>query len=92
MLFPRKLSLEEATWEEPSTNLVFLPAGVKLSLGHSAEILSSIQLKKLFEKLREKYDYVVVDLPPLGADCGRPCDNTSSRFICFHYRVGSHKN
>jgi succinoglycan biosynthesis transport protein ExoP len=61
-----KVSLEEATWEDPSTNLAFLPAVVKLRLPHSAEILSSIQLKKLFERLRENYDYIVVDLPPLA--------------------------
>jgi succinoglycan biosynthesis transport protein ExoP len=61
-----KVSLEEATWEDPSTNLAFLPAGVKFRLAHSAEILSSVQIKNLFDKLREKYDYVVVDLPPLA--------------------------
>ena len=61
-----KLSLEEATWDDPSTNLAFLPAVVKFRVPHSAEILSSMQLKNLFERLRENYDYIVVDLPPLA--------------------------
>ena len=61
-----KVSLEEAIWEDPSTNLAFLPVVVKFRLAHSTEILGSIQMKKLFEKLRESYDYVVVDLPPLA--------------------------
>jgi polysaccharide biosynthesis transport protein len=61
-----KVSLEKATWEDPSTNLSFLPVVVKFRVAHSNEILSSIATKKLFEKLRESYDYVVVDLPPLA--------------------------
>ena len=61
-----KVSLEEAIWEDPSTNLAFLPGVVKFRLAHSTEILSSVPIKKLFEKLRKSYDYVVVDLPPLA--------------------------
>ena len=61
-----KAELEEAILHEPSTNLVFLPGVVKHRLVHSIEILTSTPLKKLFEKLRERYDYVVVDLPPLA--------------------------
>lgn len=61
-----KVSLEEAVWQDPSTNLVFLPAVVKFRPAHSTEILNSVAMKKLFEKLRQSYDYVVVDLPPLA--------------------------
>jgi succinoglycan biosynthesis transport protein ExoP len=61
-----KVSLEEAIWEDPSTNLGFLPVIVKFRLAHSTEILSSVPIKKLFAKLRESYDYVVVDLPPIA--------------------------
>jgi succinoglycan biosynthesis transport protein ExoP len=61
-----KVSLEKAIWEDPSTNLSFLPVVVKFRVAHSNEILSSIATKKLFEKLRKSYDYVVVDLPPLA--------------------------
>jgi succinoglycan biosynthesis transport protein ExoP len=61
-----KVSLEEAIWEDPSTNLAFLPGVVKFRLAHSTEILTSVPIKKLFEKLRKSYDYVVVDLAPLA--------------------------
>lgn len=61
-----KAELEEAILHEPLTNLAFLPGVVKHRLVHSTEILTSVPLKNLFEKLRAKYDYVVVDLPPLA--------------------------
>jgi succinoglycan biosynthesis transport protein ExoP len=61
-----KVSLEEAICNGPSTNMSFLPVVVKFRLAQSTEILGSVPLKKLFKKLRESYDYVVVDLPPLA--------------------------
>jgi capsular exopolysaccharide synthesis family protein len=62
----RKESLEDVIWTEPSINMAFLPAVVRFRLAHSTEILSSTLVKNLFEQLRESYDYVVVDLPPLA--------------------------
>ena len=61
-----KVSFEEAIWTDRPTKMTFLPVGAKTRLAHSSEILSSFAIKKLFEKLRESYDYVVVDLPPLA--------------------------
>ena len=61
-----KASLEEVIWTEPSINLAFLPVVVKSRLAHSNEILYSAPMKKLFEQLRESYDYVIVDFPPLA--------------------------
>lgn len=61
-----KVSLKEAIWEDPSTKMAFLPTVSKFRLAHSSEILASAPLKKLFEKLRESYEYVVVDLSPLA--------------------------
>jgi polysaccharide biosynthesis transport protein len=61
-----KAPLEEAIWTEPTINMTFLPVVLKSRLAHSNEILGSTPTKKLFEKLRENYDYVVVDLPPLA--------------------------
>jgi polysaccharide biosynthesis transport protein len=59
-------SLEETVWQEPKTNLAFLPAGKSGSRSHTSEILSGEQTAKLFDKLRAAYDYVIVDLPPLA--------------------------
>jgi polysaccharide biosynthesis transport protein len=61
-----KASLEEAIWTDPVTKLSFLPCVVESRVVHSSEILGSAATKKLFDQLREKYDYVVVDLSPLA--------------------------
>lgn len=58
-------SLEEVIWRDPKTNLVFLPAVRRGALFHTSEILSTEAICKLFERLRQTYDYVIVDLPPL---------------------------
>ena len=60
-----KASLEDVVWIEPSNNMAFLPAAVTSHMPHSSDIISSMPIKKLFEQLREGYDCVVVDLPPL---------------------------
>jgi succinoglycan biosynthesis transport protein ExoP len=61
-----KVSLKEAIWEDPATKMAFLPMVSKFRVAHSSEILASAPLKKLFEKLRESHDYVVIDLSPLA--------------------------
>jgi capsular exopolysaccharide synthesis family protein len=59
------LPLEEAIWRDPKTNLVFLPAVRQGPLIHTSEILSAEAMLGLFARLRDTYDYIVVDLPPL---------------------------
>ena len=61
-----KSSLEETVWSDPSSNLSFLPTVKRAPLFHTSEILASEATKKLFDKLRTNFDYVVVDLPPLA--------------------------
>lgn len=61
-----RVELEKAIWKDPSTNMVFLPVLMKFRFANSSEILSSVQMKKLFENLRESYDYIIVDFPPLA--------------------------
>ena len=61
-----KVSLEDAVYKDPSTNMVFLPAVVKSRLAHSSEILASDATKRLFDQLRQGYEYVMVDLSPLA--------------------------
>lgn len=60
-----KKSLEDALVKEPLTNLSILPTGKKIAKFLTSETLGGEPLKKIFEKLREKYDYVIVDFPPL---------------------------
>ena len=59
-------SLNDVIWSDPSTKLSFLPAVVKSRLTHTSEVLASAAMKRLFDRLREKYDYVIVDLSPLA--------------------------
>ena len=61
-----KSSLEETVWSDQSSNLSFLPTVKRAPLFHTSEILASEATKKLFDKLRTNFDYVVVDLPPLA--------------------------
>jgi polysaccharide biosynthesis transport protein len=61
-----KASLQDVTWTDRSTKLTFLPVVAKGRIAHSSAILGSAATKKLFDHLRENFDYVVVDLSPLA--------------------------
>jgi polysaccharide biosynthesis transport protein len=61
-----KASLDKVIWYDPSTRLSFLPAGVKSHLIHTSEILASDAMKVFFDRLREGYEYVIVDLSPIA--------------------------
>jgi succinoglycan biosynthesis transport protein ExoP len=57
--------LEEVLWNDPTTGLVFLPTVMKKSrAAESSAVLASPSLRAFFEKLRQKYDYVIVDFSP----------------------------
>ena len=56
----------EVLWIERATGLELLPAVLPSRLPHSSEILASQAMKTMFERLRETYDYVIVDLSPLA--------------------------
>jgi polysaccharide biosynthesis transport protein len=59
------MPLEDAIWRDASTNLAFLPAGIKSRLANSSEIFAAESTQRLFSDLRSQYDYVLVDLSPL---------------------------
>ena len=60
-----KTALVDAVWKDQSTHLEFLPAATKTPLTNSSEILAAEATKEFFENVQSKYDYVLVDLPPL---------------------------
>jgi succinoglycan biosynthesis transport protein ExoP len=62
----RKKVLEETLWKDPATGLHFLPGATAPRLAHSSEVLASAPLRALFGELREKFDWVIVDLPPVA--------------------------
>ena len=59
-------SLGETVWKDPTTNLAFLPATGEAAIFYSSETLGSEATRRLFDKLRESFDFVIVDLPPLA--------------------------
>jgi succinoglycan biosynthesis transport protein ExoP len=59
-------AIEDVLWTDPKTNLSFLPAVIKSRVAHTNEILASAATKRLFDELRQRYEYIIVDLPPLA--------------------------
>ena len=60
-----KRLLTDVIWTDPITSLAFIPMVATTRLPHTNEILSSAGMKKLIDALREVYDYILIDLPPL---------------------------
>jgi succinoglycan biosynthesis transport protein ExoP len=61
-----KRPLSQLILFDPSTKLAFLPAVAKHRIPHSAELLSSGAMRDLLFSAQQAFDYVVIDLPPLG--------------------------
>lgn len=49
-----------------STSLAIIPATVRRRLSHTSELISGPGMRSLLAEARKAYDYIVVDLPPLG--------------------------
>ncbi len=58
--------IKDALLFDEKTRLAFLPAVVKRRVPHSSEILASHAMRELLEAAQRQFDYVIVDLPPLG--------------------------
>ena len=62
-LITNGLQIDDALLNIGVENLTVLPAG---KIPHNpAELLGSVKLKSLISMLREKYDYVIIDAPPV---------------------------
>jgi len=59
-------TLETAIFADPATKLSFLPAGVRLRISHTSDVLASGLTQQVFDRLRSMYDCVIVDLSPLA--------------------------
>jgi len=62
----QKLQLEDALVIDPETKLSILPAGPTSKLLHTNEILASKAMRDLVDLLRKKFEYVVLDMPPMA--------------------------
>jgi succinoglycan biosynthesis transport protein ExoP len=61
------VTLDAALWSDPNTGLKFLPAGVTGRITDSADLMGSERTKSILRSLSERFDYIIIDLPPLGA-------------------------
>jgi polysaccharide biosynthesis transport protein len=59
--------LDAVLWSDPVTNLKFLPAGVSSRITNSADLLGSERTRTILSGISESFDYIIIDLPPLGA-------------------------
>lgn len=62
----QKARLEDALVIDSETKLSILPAGTTSKLLHTNEILASKAMHALVTELRSKFDYVVLDMPPMA--------------------------
>lgn len=61
-----KVELAQAIGREPTTGLALLPLLLTEAPVHSDEVLASQGFRDLLDRLRQSYDYVIVDLPPIA--------------------------
>jgi polysaccharide biosynthesis transport protein len=59
-------SLDQVIWKDPTTGLDFLPTVIETRLAHTSDILLSEAMERVFQKLRERYDRIVLDLSPVA--------------------------
>jgi succinoglycan biosynthesis transport protein ExoP len=65
-LIAEQASLEEVIYTDVSTRMDFLPAVLRPNLAEPYDILSSDRTKLIFDELRRRYEFVVVDFSPLA--------------------------
>jgi polysaccharide biosynthesis transport protein len=61
-----KIDLQQALGQESATGLTLLPLVLHEQLVHSDEILSSQAFRNLIDQLRQRYEYIIMDLPPIA--------------------------
>jgi succinoglycan biosynthesis transport protein ExoP len=65
-LLTGKIDLQQAIGRERATGLTFLPLVLNEQIAHSDEVLSSQAFRSLVDQLRQSYDFVIMDLPPIA--------------------------
>ena len=58
-------SVRDVVWTDDSKKLNFIPAVTPSRIPHTAEIIGGEEIRALFDRLRNAYDYIIVDLTPL---------------------------
>ena len=83
------VELDDAVRTDATTGLAFLPAFVRSPLAPSREIFASESFRILIARLREKFDNIIVDLPPLGPVAEVRATASLVDFIRLRHRVGA---
>lgn len=60
-----KLPEHDVIWQDPVTGLHVLPTVLEARISHTADLISSDVMARLLSRLRERYDCVILDLPPV---------------------------
>jgi polysaccharide biosynthesis transport protein len=61
-----RASLANVVWQDLSTKMAFLPSIANMGPPDPPSVLSSAEFKRVFDELRTKYEFIIVDLSPLG--------------------------
>jgi succinoglycan biosynthesis transport protein ExoP len=61
-----KIDLQQAIGRESDTGLTLLPLVLNEQLARADEILSSQPFRSLIDQLRQRYDFIIMDLPPIA--------------------------
>ena len=69
-IMPGPISVSETIWTDSASGLVFLPVGNNSRSICATDLLKSDGAGKVFQTLRETYDYIIVDLPALTSSTG----------------------
>ena len=85
-----QVELEDAIWRDSTTGIAFLPAGH--CVPRASEMLASDKANSLFERLKNEYDYVLVDLAPLAAGVDARATSGHHRLLYSGHRVGCHQD
>jgi capsular exopolysaccharide synthesis family protein len=61
-----EVSFEDVIWKDRSTRMAFLPAIPHAGPPDPPTILAGVALKRIFDELRTRHEFVVVDLSPIA--------------------------
>lgn len=57
---------EDLLLTSEQTGLAFVPAVIRHRVPHSSELLASASMREFLDAAREKFEYIILDLPPLA--------------------------
>ncbi|KAB1070756.1 nucleotide-binding protein [Methylobacterium planeticum] len=62
----RGVPVETLLWHDATTGLDFLPAALETPIAHTSDLLASPAMANLVKAARSRYEYIVIDFPPLA--------------------------